>query len=82
MEDRRPTIPQYIDEFYREAMTVAEHATEAAQHYEDGDAASAALVIALSHYKISALDGGRQGLLRLLEERDGVTPDDALKRMP
>jgi hypothetical protein len=37
--------------------------------------------IALTHYDIAYLDGGREVLLRVLEERHGVTPRDAIRRM-
>ena len=80
MASDTPEIGDYIGEFRREAMNVADHASEAAEHYANGKPESAALVIALSHYKISALDDERRNLLKLIQERHGVTPDDALKR--
>ena len=81
MVDERPPTLAYIDEFHTEAMKIAAIAKEAAGHYENGNPASAALVIAMSHYRISDLDAERSNVLKLIEERDGVTPDDALKQM-
>jgi hypothetical protein len=76
-----PTILDYIDEFHREASKVMDDATEAAELYQKGEPANAALVIAMSHYKISGVEDMRDNLLKLIKERDGVTPDDALKKV-
>ena len=46
-----------------------------------GDTAGAAVTIALTHYDIAYLDDGRQILLKVIEERHGVTPRDAVRRM-
>ena len=69
----------YIDELHREALTIVDHAKEA-QLYAKGDAAGAALVLGLLHYKFDAAMGAGQAAMDAIRERDGVTPDDAIKR--
>lgn len=35
----------------------------------------------MSHNKIGAMEDMRDNLVKLIKERDGVTPDDAIKAM-
>lgn len=71
----------YIDELHREALTIVDHAKQAAELYAEGDAAGAALVLGLVHYKFDAAMGAGQAAMDAIRERDGVTPDDAIKRV-
>ena len=85
----------YIHEFVSEAQRILDHAQEAAKHYADGDAAGAALVLGLVHYKFSAAEGAaaaRHGRdpeagrgdtgRRVAARRGGVTPGARGKRAP
>jgi hypothetical protein len=64
----RPDLGDYIDEFYREATKIVEHAEEAARHYRDGDLKAVQLVAGVSHYKISSTSTARQAVMDKLDE--------------
>jgi hypothetical protein len=57
------------------------YAKHAHELYVRGDPVGGAMTIALTHYDIAYLDDGRDVLLKVLEERHGVTPHDAIRRM-
>jgi hypothetical protein len=78
MVDRRRDVQTYIAEFQANATKVVESGKRAARLYAQDDPAGAAMTIALTHYDIGYLHHGRERLLRLIEERHGVTPQDAL----
>jgi hypothetical protein len=81
MADQRVEVQSYIVDFQANAARLMGYAQHANELYASGDAAGAAMTIALTHYDIAYLDDGRQILLEVIEERHGVTPRDAIKRM-
>ncbi len=81
MEDRRVEVQSYMVDFQANAARLVGYAQHAHELYVRGDAAGAAMTIALTHYDIAYLDDGREVLLKVLEERHGVTPRDAIRRM-
>jgi hypothetical protein len=81
MVHRRVDIQSYMVDFEANAARLLGYAQHAHEQYARGDTAGAAMTIALTHYDIAYLDDGREILLRVLEERHGVTPRDAIRRM-
>jgi hypothetical protein len=81
MPDQRVDVQSSMADFQANAARLMGYAQHAYELYRRGDTAGAAMTIALTHYDISYLDDGRQNLLHVLEERHGVTPRDAIRRM-
>ena len=81
MADQRVEVESYMVDFQANAARLVGYAQHAHELYTRGDVAGAAMTIALTHYDIAYLDDGRQILLEVLEERHGVTPRDAIRRM-
>jgi hypothetical protein len=81
MADQRVDVESYIVDFQANAARLMGYAQHAHELYARGDAAGAAMTIALTHYDIAYLDDGRQILLNVIEERHGVTPRDAIRHM-
>jgi hypothetical protein len=81
MADQRVDVQSYMVDFQANAARLVGYAQHAHDLYARGDVAGAAMTIALTHYDIAYLEDGRQNLLAILEERHGVTPRDAIRRM-
>jgi hypothetical protein len=81
MADQLVDVQSYMVDFQANAARLLGYAQHAHELYLQGDPAGAAMTIALTHYDIAYLDDGRRILLNVIEERHGVTPRDAIRRM-
>jgi hypothetical protein len=81
MADQRAEVQKHMTEFQANASRLLGYAQHAHEQYARGDAAGAAMTIALTHYDIGYLEDGRKNLIQAIEMGHSVTPRDAIRQM-
>jgi len=74
MADQRAEVQKHMTEFQANASRLLGYAQHAHEQYARGDAAGAAMTIALTHYDIGYLEDGRKNLIQAIEQGHSVTP--------